>query len=681
MKAEGTDEPSVLAPRRGAEPSSEGDVSRCFWALLSTPAEHEVSEATQGQLKFVYVDPDAQRDLGDVAHTILGRQFTDFVYADERAHARSDLARIVQSRTLFGSVTRCRYASIAHLRRMLSSATRVTDAAPEYMPTDVVVNMVGNRLALCFFHAVSSPEVPSSTHCGNSAHAFDAAQSQQLWRQLYAATQEHLTRPLHYVFEVLGNAPQRQILLSWPPPEAVQGHHASDTYHAEDFARLVQGIHAGPAPGAGDTTSCTQRFRASHTLTASGRVRAISSVVIPYGSIVLACFQVTSDQPSSESSKVAATLSQSKLSDKNNTAGHDRRTPGESEWKSETHASIPVESAQAQSSLPYPRPTRPDAGPSTQDNVAALAAAATGTAPTKSCSSCGKSNSPEWRRGPSGHKTLCNACGLRYARSLSNKRKRAKDGTVVTVEPTGDPNMVPPSRGSGGGSRPGVHRRAHKRPALHDEASVPEMPSQSNRLASVLASLPQNAPADAASTYASQTVDGIPHSLVLAAAAATADAGPGDHKPPVPDLQAVPATAPGAPLLPASAVSAGSSPAVPLSGDYLARPPTAPLTQPPHRPDYDPKTLDAILSHTLLPASHPQTPIFAALTQSANAPTGAPLKKSDVAFSVPMDSMAVSASVTGNDATIGLLPASDSTHFSDMFTGLNQATVSQQQQT
>ncbi len=32
------------------------------------------------------------------------------------------------------------------------------------------------------------------------------------------------------------------------------------------------------------------------------------------------------------------------------------------------------------------------------------------------CSECGKRNSPEWRRGPTGQKTLCNACGLRFSR-------------------------------------------------------------------------------------------------------------------------------------------------------------------------------------------------------------------------------------------------------------------------
>ncbi|BCR82912.1 GATA transcription factor LreB [Aspergillus chevalieri] len=32
------------------------------------------------------------------------------------------------------------------------------------------------------------------------------------------------------------------------------------------------------------------------------------------------------------------------------------------------------------------------------------------------CSDCGTSDSPEWRKGPKGPKTLCNACGLRWAK-------------------------------------------------------------------------------------------------------------------------------------------------------------------------------------------------------------------------------------------------------------------------
>ncbi|KZV96182.1 hypothetical protein EXIGLDRAFT_765562, partial [Exidia glandulosa HHB12029] len=40
------------------------------------------------------------------------------------------------------------------------------------------------------------------------------------------------------------------------------------------------------------------------------------------------------------------------------------------------------------------------------------------------CSDCGRTDSPEWRKGPLGPKTLCNACGLRY----SKKRNEVAGG-------------------------------------------------------------------------------------------------------------------------------------------------------------------------------------------------------------------------------------------------------------
>ncbi|KDQ61132.1 hypothetical protein JAAARDRAFT_32137 [Jaapia argillacea MUCL 33604] len=39
------------------------------------------------------------------------------------------------------------------------------------------------------------------------------------------------------------------------------------------------------------------------------------------------------------------------------------------------------------------------------------------------CVTCGRTDSPEWRKGPMGPKTLCNACGLRWA-----KQQRKTDG-------------------------------------------------------------------------------------------------------------------------------------------------------------------------------------------------------------------------------------------------------------
>ncbi|KAG0208052.1 hypothetical protein BGX28_000872 [Mortierella sp. GBA30] len=44
----------------------------------------------------------------------------------------------------------------------------------------------------------------------------------------------------------------------------------------------------------------------------------------------------------------------------------------------------------------------------------------------KACESCGTTNSPEWRRGQSGKKDLCNACGLRYSRSVARQNRLAQ---------------------------------------------------------------------------------------------------------------------------------------------------------------------------------------------------------------------------------------------------------------
>ncbi|TDL25453.1 hypothetical protein BD410DRAFT_784439 [Rickenella mellea] len=56
------------------------------------------------------------------------------------------------------------------------------------------------------------------------------------------------------------------------------------------------------------------------------------------------------------------------------------------------------------------------------------------------CTSCKISQSPEWRKGPSGKKDLCNACGLRYARSRAKREgvapRRRKEKSALTPMPT-----------------------------------------------------------------------------------------------------------------------------------------------------------------------------------------------------------------------------------------------------
>lgn len=42
------------------------------------------------------------------------------------------------------------------------------------------------------------------------------------------------------------------------------------------------------------------------------------------------------------------------------------------------------------------------------------------------CHACGTTETPEWRRGPDGNKSLCNACGLHYAKIVRCERERAE---------------------------------------------------------------------------------------------------------------------------------------------------------------------------------------------------------------------------------------------------------------
>lgn len=41
----------------------------------------------------------------------------------------------------------------------------------------------------------------------------------------------------------------------------------------------------------------------------------------------------------------------------------------------------------------------------------------------KTCANCGRTDSPEWRVGPSGVRNLCNACGLRWAKATRTQRQ------------------------------------------------------------------------------------------------------------------------------------------------------------------------------------------------------------------------------------------------------------------
>lgn len=65
--------------------------------------------------------------------------------------------------------------------------------------------------------------------------------------------------------------------------------------------------------------------------------------------------------------------------------------------------------------------------------------------PPEKCQKCGISKTPEWRRGPDGRKSMCNACGLQYSKQrrkevrvpFSNTQHRASIHNIVETQNTG----------------------------------------------------------------------------------------------------------------------------------------------------------------------------------------------------------------------------------------------------
>ncbi|RYO74354.1 hypothetical protein DL764_010879 [Monosporascus ibericus] len=61
----------------------------------------------------------------------------------------------------------------------------------------------------------------------------------------------------------------------------------------------------------------------------------------------------------------------------------------------------------------------------------------------RACQRCGRTDTPEWRTGPEGRKTLCNVCGLLYAKQRGRSRK-STEAVASNVS----------SRQAGGGAKP-----------------------------------------------------------------------------------------------------------------------------------------------------------------------------------------------------------------------------------
>ncbi|KAF9514547.1 hypothetical protein BS47DRAFT_858055 [Hydnum rufescens UP504] len=298
--------------------------TRCYWTLLNA------------NLQFLFLDPVLTVHMKDQADYLIGRSLLEFVHPDERQAASVDLHDVVEKQALHGTVTRVKYMRASYLRVLLGASTR--DSFPhakeigfndEYLPCDIVINWVAENLVLCFLHAIIdlSPQDNDERHKSHwtnwcSTITLRKEDSTLLYSRLFKADSiappsssggtfnphriTDSTSPTR-VFQILANAPTRQILFSWP----------AENYYPADFARLAANVRIDssaapqsqndyPDPGNGGSpltqakTSCTRRYKSLQSFQSNGLVREVESIFIPHGGVIFACHRVVSERQLSD---------------------------------------------------------------------------------------------------------------------------------------------------------------------------------------------------------------------------------------------------------------------------------------------------------------------------------------------------------------------------------------------
>ncbi|KAG5354096.1 hypothetical protein C0989_007456 [Termitomyces sp. Mn162] len=456
----------------------------------------------------------AASHLDAQADALCRKSLLDFVHPDEQASAENDLAGVLHSRTLHGSVTRVRFSRLSRVRRLLGydgplpawhDADKIALDA-NYMAVDIVINLAAEGLVLCFIHAIVdlSPtdndehnKTGWSNWCGTPL--MSPAHITQCYHNLFNSVP---TAPMHRVFQILDSRDGRPLLLSWPPDHGQGTHHPN----GQDFARLVENAQIGATTqDANDAkTSCTRRYKALQSMPPASQVE---SIFIPHGSVIFACHNLHSSPLPRSSVSSSATMQQQLPYSSYYDPPYalpplyppysyppQRWSASSSDYQQQWGSASPSPVSSAVSNLragSYPPPPFAPGGPqgtplfdlpprpaSPYSNSYSPGAASDRSLPADDalvppsrrrtspaaqggdgygnvipggrnagnrpngvlkCSSCKVTTSPEWRKGPSGKKELCNACGLRYARSRAKKegqppsQRRRKDKPPPTV--------------------------------------------------------------------------------------------------------------------------------------------------------------------------------------------------------------------------------------------------------
>ncbi|CDH58586.1 predicted protein [Lichtheimia corymbifera JMRC:FSU:9682] len=397
----------------------------CFWGLLSPE-----------QFRFIYVpslvDKVAIDGCGQsIADLLLDKPFLDMIHPDERSMAYADLVSFSKAQTLAGSITRCRVLSFKDIAlqqskpQVRTTTTTTTTTTPCYLYIPNGRTMENNPSSPdaesgtmtdtpfscgqsgCDTYSMSSLFHTLQRHYHSSASSISYQQPQQLFR-IFDSERPIVSWPMHHSEEVLDTT--KHIMLK-------------DTFMCSDSrCNNAQGI-------------CTHHHHSSSIVALSHGLHRIERIIVPYGGIVFAAFCIT---------PIAPRHSQYMSASDTPAATDHHHHHDTSSYQHYIHCSAPMlpsassrHEQQTKDQLTYSRYSTSTIGfghyPVTynmsQQNGSLMSdenEAITNSAPAdmRVCSKCRTTTSPEWRKGPSGNKTLCNACGLRFARLVQKEKRR-----------------------------------------------------------------------------------------------------------------------------------------------------------------------------------------------------------------------------------------------------------------
>ncbi|CAO3617063.1 unnamed protein product [Mucor hiemalis] len=350
-------------------------MNTCFWALLSV-----------GDLQFINTSS---------YDKLKGQSLFDIIHPDEVALAKRDLYKFMDSNILGGSVTRCRVDDYSNNNNYIKTSS--------WIVVDIIMYVATENLVLAFFHR----QYQNRSMCGD--YDFGLTNRDLTLRDLTSTTTAAEHHPYfnnaadsspHQFFHILDNR-TKSVLLSWPD------HYPNEIINYGDGGVGAQMELLDDRPMSPKTLSC---FHCVQKPVRTIHNKKIHSLVIEYGSISFLLVhmeeikQLTLSSPSSPS-----------YYNSRNTMSHGVRQGDEVE---QHHYYSKYHHPYGRSSAPT-SPIRKHHTNTTKQSAIKLESLLIPVTHSDNnnnqpqyqlqqrnqCQSCGTNSSPEWRRGPTGHKT------------------------------------------------------------------------------------------------------------------------------------------------------------------------------------------------------------------------------------------------------------------------------------